>query len=201
MKKKIPVIIGFIAVILFAIWYGYTDRTHKIYDNNVNTATYSGIGIIQEDGEILQSFVCEENEIDGFYIKCDPSGDYADTVVKLKVIDAKTGEVISEGSDVGANIRARKLHKFSVDPIKGYKGQTLTLSVTEEGSTDTDGITLYYQPSDQSVGNFTVNGDVSNGVFVMKTFTSCFDIETFISVFAGVMFIWVFMWLLYRLFK
>ena len=201
MKKKIPVIIGLIVVILFSTWYGFTDRTHKIYDNNVNTATYSSIGVIQADGEILQSFVCEENEIDGFYIKCDPSGDYSNTVVKLQVIDASTGKVISEGSDTGANILARKLHKFNIDPIKGYKGQTLTLSVTEEGSSDANGIILYCQPSNQSVGNFTVNGTVTNGVFVMKTFTSCFDIETFISVFVGVMFIWIFMWLLYRLFK
>ncbi len=201
MKKKIPVIIGLIAVILFSIWYGFTDRTHKIYDNNVNTATYSSIGIIKDDGEVLQSFVCEENEIDGFYIKCDPSGDYANTVVKLTISDAATGEVISEGSDVGANILARKLHKFDVDPIIGYKGQTLTLSVKEEGSSDSDGITLYYQPSEESVGNFTINDTQTNGVFVMKTFTSCFDIETFITVFVAVMFIWIFMWLLYRLFK
>lgn len=201
MKKKLPVIIGLIVVILISIWYGFTDRTHKIYDNNVNTATYNGLGVMQEGGEIRQSFVCEEDTIDGFYIKCDPSGDYANTVVKLKVIDAKTGEVISEGSDVGANIRERKLHKFCVAPITGYKGQTLTLSVTEEGSYDTNGIILYYQPADESIGNFTINGNTTYGVFIMKTFTSCFDVETFITVFAAIMFIWVFMWLLYRLFK
>jgi hypothetical protein len=201
MKKRLPVIIGLIIVILFSIWYGFTDRTHKIYDNNVNTAQYSAIGIIQEGGSVSQSFVCEEDVINGFYIKCDPSGDCAQTVVEIQIIDTDTGEVISTGSDTGNNIRERQLHRFEVDPITGYKGKTLTLVLTEQGSTETSGVIVYYQPSSESIGNFSVNGNETNGVFIMKTITECFDAETFIIVFISIMFIWVFMWFLYRLFK
>ena len=201
MKKRIPVIIGIIVILLFSIWYGFTDKTHKIYDNNVNTAHYSSLGIIPEGGSISQSFVCEEDVLDGFYIKCDPSGSCAETVVELQVIDASTGEVISSGSDVGANIRERQLHRFDIEPITGYKGETLTLAVTEKGSSDGSGVIFYFQPSDTSIGNFSVNGEVSSGVFIMKTITEGFDIETCVIVFISVMFIWVFMWFLYRLFK
>lgn len=201
MKKKLPVIIGIALVLIFSIWYGFTDKTHKIYDNNVNTAQYSGIGVLEEDGSISQSFVCEEDVLDGFYIKCDPAGDYTKTTVHLQVIDAETGNVISEGEESGANIQPRKLHKFLVDEITGYKGKTLTLKVTETGVAPGSGISLYYQPAAESIGNFSVNGNPTAGVFVMKTITECFDIETFIVVFLSIMFIWVFMWFLYRLFK
>lgn len=201
MKKRLPIIIGLIIILIFSIWYGFTDKTHKIYDNNVNTAQYSGIGIIQEGGSVAQSFVCEENTLDGFYIKCDPMGDCADTVVELQVIDTATGKVISTGSDVGANVRERQLHKFSVEPITGYKGKTLTLVLTEEGSTDSSGVIIYYQPGGESIGNFSVNGNTTGGVLVMKTFNEGFDVETFVIVFLSIMFIWVFMWFLYRLFK
>lgn len=201
MKKKLPIIIGLIIVLAFSIWYGYTDRTHKIYDNNVNTAEYSGMGILTEGSSISQSFVCEEDVIDGFYIKCDPSGDYASTVINLQVIDAETGEVISTGSESGSTILERQLHKFTVEEISGYKNKTLTLVVTATGMPEGSGVIFYYQPSDISIGNFTVNGNVTAGVFVMKTFTECFDVETFIIVFLSIMFIWIFMWFLYRLFK
>ncbi len=200
-KKRLPIIIGMLVLIAFSVWYGFTDRTHKIYDNNVNTAEYSSLGIISDGGSVSQSFVCEEDEIDGFYIKCDPSGNYAETVVELQVIDAETGEVISTGSDIGANISERRLHKFTVDPIVGYKGKTLILVVTESGSSNEGGIELYFQPSDTSIGNFSVNGEITSGVFIMKTITECFDFETFIIVLLSLMFIWGFMWFLYRLFK
>ena len=201
MKKRLPIIIGLIIVLVFSIWYGFTDKTYKIYDNNVNTAQYSGIGIIQEGGSVSQSFVCESDILDGFYIKCDPTGDCANTVVNLQVIDTSTGEVISTGSDVGANVRERQLHKFSVEPVSGYKGKTLTLVLTEEGSTESSGVIVYYQPGGDSIGNFSVNGNPTGGVLVMKSYVEHFDIETFIIVFISIMFIWGFMWFLYRLFK
>ena len=201
MKKRLPVVIGVILTLAVAIWYGFTDKTHQIYDNNVNTAVYSAIGIPHGDGyTVEQTFDCDEDRIDAFLIKSDVSGDYENAVVKLQVYDPETGALLSEGEEQGSNIKARKLHKYTVEPIEGYKGKPLRLVVSEENTTETDGITLYYQPGDDN-NNFIVNGNPTSGVFIMKTVTQRFDLETCLVMLFAEWFIWGFMWFLYRLFK
>ncbi len=201
MKKRLPIIIGVIIVLVISLWYGFTDRTHKIYDNNVNTAQYTALSIPLEGESITQSFICEEDVLDGFYIKCNPSGSYEDVVVTVDVIDTASGEIIASTSEIGSSFKARKLHKFTIEPVEGYKDCTLTLVITETGTTESDGITIYYQPTDTSIGTFTVNQKAVSGVLVMKSYTECLDAATFIIVFISIMFIWGFMWFLYRLFK
>ncbi len=201
MKKKLPVIVGLLAVILFSLWYGFTDKTHKIYDNNVNTATYLDLGVLTEGQVLSQTFTSEENVLDAFLIKCGPSGDYGNTEVHLTVKDAETGEVLSTGEEIGSNIRPRRLHKFSITPLTGCKGKALVLEMTEVNATVGNGIDLYYQPNETSIGTLTLDGNPLPGVFVMKTVTERFDTETFLIILVSILFIWGFLWFLYRLFK
>lgn len=201
MKKQLPVIIGLVAVILFSVWYGFTDKTHKTYDNNVNTATYVDMGVLGEGQVLSQTFTCEENVLDAFMIKCGPTGDYGNTTVCLTVKDAETGDVLSTGEESGSNIRPRRLHKFRITQLAGCKGKSLTLEITESGAEPGNGIDLYYQPNENSIGTLTVDGEPVPGVFVMKTVTERFDTETFIIILVSILFIWGFLWFLYKLFK
>ncbi len=201
MKKKLPVIIGLIVVILFSIWYGFTDKTHKIYDNNVNTAKYNDLGVLTEGQVIRQTFTCEENVLDAFSIKCNPSGDYAGAQLTLTVLDEATGEVLTTGEESGSNIRPRKMHKFKVGQLTGVKGRELTLEVRETNSSPGNGINLYYQPAENTIGSLTLDDNALSGVFVMKTVTERFDTETFVIMLLSILFIWAFLWFLYRLFK
>ena len=201
MKKILPVVIGLIAIILFSVWYGFTDKTHKIYDNNVNTAKYNDLGVLTEGQALRQTFTCEENVLDAFSIKCNPSGDYGNAQLTLTVTDASTGEVLTTGTETGSNILPRKMHKFQVGRLTGVKDRELTLEMTETNSSAGNGINLYYQPNENSIGSLTLNDDVLPGVFVMKTITERFDTETFIIMLLSLLFIWAFLWFLYRLFK
>ncbi len=201
MKKKIPMIIGLLVIIAFSIWFAFTYKTHKIYDNNVNTASYTDLGVFTEENSLSQTFTCEEDQIDGFLIKCNPSGDYSNAQIELTVKD-ESGKVLSSASYSGSIVKARKLNKFLLDtPITGYKGQTLTLEVAESNSSTGNGITFFYEPDESSIGDLCVNGSPLSGVFVMKTITYCFDVETFITLLFSILFIWAFMWFLYRLFQ
>ena len=202
MKKKLPMIIGLIAVIAFSIFYGFTDKSHKIYDNNVNTAQYTDLGALPDGQELNQAFTSEEDVLDGFLIKCNPAGDYANSVVNIEVLDGDTREVLAKVSEPGTNIAPRKLHLFRLDtPLTDCKGKDYILKITETGSTVGNGIDLYYQPHPEMTSGFTSNNDAVPGCLVMKTITTRFDAETFIIMFLSIMFIWGFMYFLYRLFK
>ena len=201
MKKRIPVIIGIIITVALAVLYGFTKKTHKIYDNNVNTATYQSVGILQEQEVIQQTFVCAEEKLDGFMIKCDVSGNYGIATVSVKVRDPETGDILAEGQETGENIRARKLHYYKIEPLTGYKGKTLLLEVSEENTSDGNGILFSIQPNTQTEYPVIVAGNSPGGVLVMKTVTERFDVETFAIMLFCEWFIWGFLWFLYRLFK
>jgi len=202
MKKKLPFIIGVVLTIAAAVLYGNTNKTHKIYDNNVNTAVYQGIGILTEDNTVTQSFTCQEDRLDGFMIKSDISGNYKSAKVNLTVRDAVSGEVVATGVESGLNIKARKLHYYKIEPITGCYGKKFVLEVSESGSTVSDGILLYFQPGESvEQQELLLNGNSLGGVFVMKTVTERFDVETFLVMVFAEWFIWGFLWFLYRLFK
>ncbi|MGO5547918.1 hypothetical protein ACTQW9_01360 [Lachnospiraceae bacterium LCP19S3_B12] len=200
MKKRLPVIIGIVLTIVIAFLYGNTKKTHGIYDNNVNTAVYSGIGVLAEGETVTQTFICQEDKLDGFSIKSDVSGNYGAATVFLKVMNAETGEVLTEGQESGGNVKARKLHYYKVPTISDCKGKTLILQVSESNTTATDGVSLYYQPSSET-GKLLVKNSSVSGTFVMKTVTERFDLETFAVMLFSEWFIWGFLWFLYRLFK
>ena len=201
MKKKIPIIIALIAIIAFSIWYGFTEKPHKIYDNNVNTATYVEIGVLEDGKKLQQTLTCEEDTIDALSIKCSPVGNSAQAVVNISVYDTETGKIISTGTDTGANVKPRKMHRFAIEPISGVKGKQITIEITETNNSVGNGVSFYYQPQDEGKGIYLENGELRYGVLVIKTLTERFDIETCVVMFVSIMFIWTFMWFLYRLFK
>ena len=202
MKKRLPVIIGVIVTALFAILYSYfTDVTHKIYDNNVNTASYTAIGVLLPGETIEQTFVSQEDVIDGFMIKCNTSGNYGDTAVIVRVYDAETKELLSETKESGSVIKARKLHKFKMNPISGCKGRELILQVEEEGTTEADGIILYFQPGEENADGLVIKDNQTAGVFIMKTVTDRFSVQTCLVLLISEWFIWAFLWGLYKLFQ
>ncbi len=203
MKKKLPFIIGLILTVLFALWYGYRDVTHLTYDNNVNTAAYSDMGILHEGDVLEQSFVSKEDRIDGFLVKTNAYGDHANVILDLSLVDAQTGDIVGSSEVSGADVKARKLQRFGIEPLSGCMGREYSIILTETGSSDVNGVSFYCQPDKGSghEGVFLVNGSENNGTLVMKTVTRRFDTESFIVMLISVWFIWGFLWFLSRLFK
>ena len=201
MKKKLPLILGLILTVLFSLWYGYRDVTHQTYDNNVNTAQYSDIGMLPEGTVIEQSFIAEEDKLDGILVKTNTHGDHAKMVLNIELIDRETDETVAESSASGKDVKARQLQKFSFDPVTDCRGREYILRLTQTGSDASNGISFYSQPSDEGMSSFRVDGEETDGVLVMKTITRRFDTESFIVMLISVWFIWGFLWFLSRLFK
>ena len=72
--------------------------------------------------------------------------------------------------------------------------------MSESNTTAADGVSLYYQPTDDA-GNLLIRNSSGSGACVMKTVTERFDLETFAVMLFSEWFVWGFLWFLYRLFK
>ncbi len=202
MKKKIPVIIAFIITIAAAVFFGDTTKASKIYDSNVNTISYTDLGVLENDQFITQKFVCSQDTVNGFMIKSSVCGNYGDVVVNIEVSDAQTGEVLTVINEQGVNIKARKVHYYKADePLTNMKGKTLEVKITETGSVQGSGINMYYAPAEESNYLIAVNGSEIGGVLPLATAADGFDVETCIIFLLSVWFIWGFMWFLYKLFQ
>ena len=201
MKKRLPMIIGLILTILFAVWMGNTKKAHIIYDDNVNTASFDSLGVNTEEQVLSQKFVAKEDVFDGVAIKQTVSGDHSISTVKVDIIDDETGLTVASAEVGGSDFRARKTYYFKTDRITGAKGRIYTVNVTQSGSTATDGVVFYYQSDPDAEYKMSVAGNEINGVLVMKTITERFDVERFLVMLFAVWFIWGFMYFLYRLFS
>ena len=200
MKKKLPIIIGLIATIAFAIWMGNTKKPHLIYDDNVNTASYLAIGVNTEDQVIEQTFVCEEDVLDGVAVKQTVSGNHGITEVRVDILD-DSGNVAGSVTESGADFRARKIHYFKTERINDAKGRTFTVRITQLNSTPADGVMFYYQANADAQYKMSIADTQIDGVLVMKSITERFDVERFLVMLISVWFIWGFMWYLNRLFS
>lgn len=201
MKKAVPFIIGFLCLVLFAVGYGFTNKTHTIYDNDVNTAQYQAIGVLKSGDSVTQDFVGVEDKLSGFMLKSDVLGNYGDVTINLKVYDAATGELLTQGQEAGSNVKARKIHYYRVNEIVGCKGKALRLELTEDGLDEANGVNFFFQPDDSTESGLIVKGNPTGGVLVMKSVVQRFDIETFLVMMFFGLFIWGFLWFLYRIFK
>lgn len=200
MKKKLPIIIGLIATFAFAIWMGNTKKAHIIYDDNVNTASYISLGVNTQEQVLEQTFISEEDVVDGVAIKQTVSGDYGSVEVTVDILD-DSGKVVATVTEPGSEFRARKVHYFKTDQITGAKGKAFTVRITQANSTASDGIAFYYQVNADAGYKLSIAGNETDGVLVMKSITERFDVERFLVMLFAVWFIWGFMYFLNRLFS
>jgi len=201
MKKKIPVILGVIGTVLLAWFLANTYKAHRLYDNNVNTANYTALPVLTEGQFLSQTFTAKEDTIDAIGLKANLNGNYSAAQVTVTLKDTSTGEVLAQMTESAADIRPRKVHDFFLGPVADCKDRTLTLEVTQTGSTPSDGAVFYFQGGAGDKERLLVSGTEYDAVLVMRTQTYRFDVERFISVLLAVWFIWIFMWALYRLFS
>ena len=202
MKKKLPVIIALVLTVLAAVLYGNTTKANRIYDNNVNSISYSDLGVLENGQVITQEFTSAEDVINGLKIKSSVCGNYTGVIVHIELSDADTGELLASMDEQGSNIKARQIHYYKfADALTGMKDRQLIVSITEEGSVSGSGINMYYAPDEEAQYKINVNGAEINGVLPLATATDRFDVETFIIFLLSLWFIWGFMWFLYKLFQ
>ena len=201
MKKIIKWAVGIIIVLLFCYGYSHIAKTHMMYDGTIDTSKYMGTGVLS--GKLEQSFVSEEETLDGISIKCSIQGAPADSTVKVTLIDDETGEEAAHSQRKLKDIKNSKFNVFSFDTLTGCKGKEYTVVVENpDGDVEnTLGVGFSYEPKQEKDTALSINGKNTDGTLIAKTVTNRFDIETFCVLVLFILYIVGFIKFLYKLFK
>ncbi len=112
MKKKITVILLIAGVLVLAYLYAHIDKNTYLYDRNTDSADLTGTGILEEKEEILQSFTCAEDSIDGINLKAAVIGSPENVELQYALTDPESGEAIRQGKIQGLEIKNNKFNKL-----------------------------------------------------------------------------------------
>ena len=126
MKKKITVILLIAGVLVLAYLYAHIDKNTYLYDRNTDSADLTGTGILEEKEEILQSFTCAEDSIDGINLKATVIGSPENVELQYALTDPESGEAIRQGKIQGfGDQKTTSSTKLKFSGIKGNQGEKL----------------------------------------------------------------------------
>ena len=200
MKKKIVIFLIMILVIVLSYFYAHIDKNSYLYDRNVDTKEFYSTGIISDKEGLIQTFVADEDAIDGVYIKISFVGEVGDVILHYTLTDDETEEAIS-ASIKASDLDDNKFNHLKLPRIEGTKGKTYTLTLSTENVDEQNGIAFYVAPGKQTEQNLVVKGNEVDGTIVARMLCQRFDVETFVVLLGIVVFVTGFMKVLYKFFK
>lgn len=200
MKKKMISCLMIVIVIVLSYFYAHIDKNSYLYDRNADTGTFCGTGVLEEDEEIRQTFMADENTIDGINIKVSISGTVDDVVLHCVLLDENMQKV-SETTVAASELENNKFNKLEFSEVTETKGKQYTIVLSEENSDDQNGIGFYYEPSGSEEQNLMIKENEVDGNLVARSICNRFDVETFVVLLGIIAFVVVFMKVLYKYFK
>lgn len=201
MKTKVKILIIGIVVICLAGIYSIIDKNVSLYNTKCDTSEFQTV-VLGEGKEVVQSFICKENTLDGMALKLavDDNADKEDLVLTYQLIEKKNDKEVVKGETNLTDLKSGKFFKIRFSKIdkcmnKEYEFR-MSLENGEEGNAR-----VFYTPGKSKNAQFIYDGNEIDGIEVLRTITHRFDMETFIITLCFVVYIVVFMRWLYKLFK
>lgn len=198
--KRIKQIVGVLIIVFCVFLYAHIAKTNNVYDKKIDSSEYLNTGVVC-DGIIEQKFVCAEDSLDGVRAKVQVLGDITDVNVRYRLIDDQTGECVAEGIKAATEIKPGRFCEFPFDSVERTKGKNYTIEFENENAEEDYGVGFLFQPKTQAGTELTLSGNYTEGTLVVKTLTNRFDFETFAMLLIIIMYIFIFMKFLYRLFR
>lgn len=197
MRKKIISCLMIVIVIVLSYFYAHIDKNSYIYNRNTDTGTFYETGILEADTEIRQTFIAEENTINGINIKVSVSGNVEDVFLNCALLDEKQQEV--SRTNIAANkLENNKFNKIEFPMITETKGKQFTLVLNVENSDEKNGVGFYYESSNQGKETLVIKDYETAGTLITRIISHKFDSETFIVLLGIVTFVFTFMRMLYK---
>ena len=178
MKRKIGWSIFALILIAFTCLYAVVDKNHSIYDREIDSSEYIYIELAKGD-TLTQSFVSEEDFLDGVNIKMSVTGEPEGKEVSFTLADSN-GQEVASGKESLKELQMGKYFALKFARINGCKGQKYTLEFTVSQSMDEGTVIVYDVPGVQNNTELNVRGEKIDGTLVLRTITHRFDVETFV---------------------
>lgn len=200
MKKRIISCLMLVIVIGFSYFYAHIDKNSYVYNRNADTGSFYGTGILEKNEDLTQTFIAEEDSIDGINIKVIISGNVENVVLHYALLD-ETLNTVCESSVYAVELKNNKFNQLELPEILGTKGKQYTLILNEENSDEQNGIGFYIEPDRQDNQQLSIKENETDGTLVTRIICHRFDLETFIVLLGMIAFVVVFMKILYKMFK
>ena len=196
MKKISILIIGALTIIV-GLFYANIDKKTYIYDRN-NEENNVAIGTVEE--EISQEFSVKEDTINALAIKGQYIGDVTNKELELQLVD-EDNNVLLEKTIKESELANNKFTELPFDVIKDTANKKLTLVLRSIDFDKNNGISFVKNSASTPEMKLNINDEDTDGTLVFKTITHRFDVETFVIFVLFILYIFVFIRVLYRLFK
>lgn len=200
MKKKMIWCLAVAIIIILSYFYAHIDKNSYIYDRNVDTKNFYSTGLLVEDEDMTQTFISEEDVIDGIYIKISVVGNVEDVIMHYSLTDNATNKVVSAVVKA-SELENNKFNRLAIPKIEGAKGKTFTLTLSTENADAQNGIGFYLTPGRFNGQTLVVKGNETDGTIVARTLCHRFDVETFVVLLGMIAFVSGFMKVLYKFFR
>lgn len=200
MKKKIPIIIGGLLAIALTFAYAHISKTHCIYDTEIDTSDYLSTAAMLNE-EISQTFVSEEDTLDGMSVKVRLTGETSGIETVYKLVNMESGEVVAEGTAEGDVFEDSKFYEFKFNTIENCKGKEYQFIIQNQGETSGNSINFCYETNIEKNTKMEIDSNEQTGTLILKTVTDRFDIETFCVLLIFIIYIVFFLKFIYKLFK
>ena len=200
MRKKIISCLIICVVIVLSYFYAHIDKNSYIYNRNSDTALFYGTGILLNNEEITQTFIAEENVIDGFNIKIATAGNVEKVVLSYSVID-EMSEVVAQAELPANALESNKFNRLEIPTIENTEGKQYTLVLSTENADEQNGVGFYIEPGRRENQQLTIKNNDTDGTLVARIISHRFDMETFVVLLGIILFVVMFMKVLYKFFK
>lgn len=200
MKRKISSCIMIVLVIVLSYFYAHIDKNSYIYNKSADTGTFYGTGILRNNEELTQTFIAEEDAIDGINIKVTILGNVENVVLTYALVDGTSKEVC-QATISASELENNKFNQLKIPKITETEGKQYTLVLREENSDEQNGVGFYLEPSSRDEQKLVVKDNETDGTLVARVVCHRFDLETFVVMLGMITFIVAFMKVLYKFFK
>lgn len=194
--KKLKYVVLILFVVVAAFLYAHIGKNNLLYDRNVDNSEYQPTGVVEK---VEQSFICKEDTLDGFRVKCQIIGDVTGRYIQYQLIDQENGKILADKKAPADEIKNSKFYYFKIDKLSSTRDHSYKIIFKNED--ENNGIGFFHQKETADDSVLGINGKTTEGTLIIKNVTERFDIETFVVLLVYVLYVVLFIKFLYKLFK
>lgn len=200
MKQKIGRILMVIVVVLAVYAYAHISKTHNVFDKDIDASEYKDTTLYLNE-EIAQTFICQEDYLDGIRVKCRLAGGAAEVRLSWSLTDIQEDMLVAEGTAEGSQVKNGKFFEFPFQRVQGTKGKEYEFRIAAKGENAENSVNFCYTVKQEENTTMYLDGSGVEGTVVLRTVTERFDLETFCVLLIFVLYTAAFLRFLYKLFR
>jgi len=200
MRKKVFSCLVLCIVIVLSYVYAHIDKNHYVYDKNADTSTYVGTHIVVDGEFVKQSFVANDDTIDGINLKIAVYGNPENLILQYSILDSDDA-IVAEAEVVGTELQHNKFNYLQLSTIENTKGNLYTLMLGVKHADEQNGLGFYIEPGSKENMTLLVREQETKGALVTRITSHRFDVETFVVLLGIIVFITGFMKVLDKYFR